>query len=82
MGAGAIYTSGRLCSVTISGYWLRFATFIFMWIGLAGSLNLLTGYTGYLDFGHIAFFGVGAYVTGILMVKPGRRSSLLCWLGR
>jgi branched-chain amino acid transport system permease protein len=55
----------------LSGYWLRFMTFIFMWIGLAGSLNLLTGYTGYLDFGHTAFFGVGAYVTGILMVRTG-----------
>ncbi len=55
----------------ISGYWLRFMTFIFMWIGLAGSLNLLTGYTGYLDFGHTAFFGTGAYVTGILMVRMG-----------
>ena len=55
----------------LSGYWLRFLTFVFLWIGLAGSLNLLTGYTGYLDFGHTAFFGTGAYVTGILMVKTG-----------
>ncbi len=54
-----------------SGYWLRFLTFIFMWIGLAGSLNLLTGYTGYLDFGHVAFFGIGAYMTGVLMVHLG-----------
>jgi branched-chain amino acid transport system permease protein len=38
---------------------------------LAGSLNLLTGYTGYLDFGHVAFFGIGAYMTGILMVHLG-----------
>ncbi len=55
----------------ISGYWLRFITFIFMWIGLAGSINLVTGYTGYLDFGHVVFFGIGAYVTGILMLKLG-----------
>jgi branched-chain amino acid transport system permease protein len=55
----------------LSGYWLRFVTFIFMWIGLAGSINLLTGYTGYLDFGHVAFFGIGAYITGILMLKLG-----------
>jgi branched-chain amino acid transport system permease protein len=55
----------------ISGYWLRILTFIFMWIGLAASLNLLTGYTGYLDFGHVAFFGIGAYATGILMLKVG-----------
>ncbi len=55
----------------VSGYWLRTLTFIFMWIGLAGSLNLLTGYTGYLDFGHVGFFGIGAYTTGVLMVKAG-----------
>jgi len=55
----------------ISGYWLRFLTFIFMWIALAGSFNLLTGYTGYLDFGHVVFFGFGAYTTGILMLKLG-----------
>jgi branched-chain amino acid transport system permease protein len=60
-----------LAPLKTSGYWLRLLTFIFMWIGLAGSLNLLTGYTGYLDFGHVAFFGIGAYVTGVLMVKLG-----------
>lgn len=60
-----------LLPLSLSGYWMRFLTFIFMWIGLAGSLNLITGYTGYLDFGHVAFFGLSAYVTGILMVKLG-----------
>lgn len=55
----------------MSGYWLRFTTFVFMWIGLASSFNILTGYTGYLDFGHVAFFGIGAYVSGVLMVKLG-----------
>jgi branched-chain amino acid transport system permease protein len=58
-----------LAPLVMTGYWLRLVTFIFMWIALAGSINLLTGYTGYLDFGHVAFFGVGAYTTGILMVK-------------
>lgn len=53
----------------LSGYGVRHLTFIFMWIGLAGSLNIITGYTGYLDFGHVVFFGIGAYVTGVLMVK-------------
>lgn len=62
---------GAIAPFGISGYWLRLITFIFMWIGLAGSLNLLTGYTGYLDFGHVAFFGIGAYMTGVLMVKMG-----------
>jgi len=60
-----------LAPLKASGYWMRLLTFIFMWVGLAGSLNLLTGYTGYLDFGHVAFFGIGAYMTGVLMVHLG-----------
>jgi len=35
----------------------------------AVSLNLLLGYTGLVSFGHAAYFGVGAYTTGILMKK-------------
>jgi branched-chain amino acid transport system permease protein len=36
---------------------------------LALSLNLLLGYTGQLSLGHAAFFGIGAYATGVLTVK-------------
>jgi branched-chain amino acid transport system permease protein len=35
------------------------------------SLNLLVGYTGQISLGHSAFFGVGAYTTGILVVDHG-----------
>ena len=38
-----------------------------MWIGLALSWNMIGGYMGYVSFGHGAFFGVGAYITGLLM---------------
>ena len=38
---------------------------------LALSLNLLLGYTGQLSLGHAAFFGIGAYATGLLTVKLG-----------
>ncbi len=31
-------------------------------ITLAASLNILLGYTGYVSFGHIVFFGLGGYV--------------------
>jgi len=44
---------------------------------LALSLNLLLGYTGQLSLGHAAFFGIGAYATGILTVKLGWSP----WLG-
>ena len=32
----------------------------------AASLNLILGYGGMVSFGHAAYFGVGAYVVGIL----------------
>ena len=38
---------------------------------LAISLNLQAGVTGLLNFGHVAFFGVGAYATGIVALHGG-----------
>ena len=39
-----------------------------LYIGIAAmGLNLLTGYNGQVSIGHGAFFGVGAYVTALLM---------------
>lgn len=37
-------------------------------IAIAG-LNVATGYVGLLSVGHSAFFGLGAYTTGVLVVK-------------
>ena len=40
--------------------------------GLFGmSLNLIWGYAGIPSFGHAAFFGVGGYTAGILILKAG-----------
>lgn len=46
-------------------------TQMFMIVSLASNWNLISGFTGYIDFGHVAFFGLGAYSTGILMSKAG-----------
>ena len=35
---------------------------ILLAVGLASSLNIILGYTGYVNFGHIVFFGLGGYV--------------------
>ncbi len=51
----------------VSSYWTRIATGALMWAGLACSWNVVGGYAGYVNFGHAAFFGVGAYSTAILM---------------
>ncbi|MFQ5616759.1 MAG: branched-chain amino acid ABC transporter permease, partial [Anaerolineales bacterium] len=42
-------------------------TQMFMLITLASNWNLTGGFTGYVDFGHAVFFGLGAYGTGVLM---------------
>ena len=52
-------------------FFLRVFTEAVMWIGLAVTFDVLAGYTGYLNFGHSAFFGIGAYTTAILMVRAG-----------
>jgi branched-chain amino acid transport system permease protein len=53
--------------------WLgsRYDTFLATQIAISAlfavSLNLLLGTTGLVSFGHVAYFGIGAYVCGILM---------------
>lgn len=53
----------------ISTFWLRIVTGALMWIAMAQSWNVIAGYTGFINFGHAAFLGVGAYTTGILMAR-------------
>ena len=44
---------------------------LLMYVGLASSLNILLGYTGYVNFGHIVFFGLGGYLGFYLMSAHG-----------
>src|SRR4051812_23057463 len=39
--------------------------------GAAMGLNLLTGFNGQVSIGHGAFFGIGAFTSGILVVQHG-----------
>ncbi|NWF80792.1 MAG: branched-chain amino acid ABC transporter permease [Chloroflexi bacterium] len=39
-------------------------------IALASSLNILLGYTGYVSFGHVVFFGLGGYL-GMYLLNSG-----------
>ncbi len=45
---------------------------ILMYAALAGSLNLILGYTGYVNFGHIVFWGLGGYVGFYMMSALGQ----------
>ncbi|MFN2216656.1 MAG: branched-chain amino acid ABC transporter permease [Anaerolineales bacterium] len=40
-------------------------------VALASSLNILLGYTGYVSFGHIVFYGFGGYVGFYLLTAQG-----------
>ena len=44
---------------------VNIGVFTLMYAGLATAWNLFSGYTGYISLGQAAFFGVGAYTTGI-----------------
>jgi len=53
----------------VSGFWLRTLTQAYVLAIMAIGWNYIGGYTGYAAFGNVAFFGLGAYVTGILMKR-------------
>jgi branched-chain amino acid transport system permease protein len=44
---------------------------VLMFVGLASSLNILMGYVGYVNFGHIVFFGLGGYFGFYLLSQLG-----------
>jgi branched-chain amino acid transport system permease protein len=55
-----------------SGFALSVANTVLYTVLLTLGLNLVVGYTGQLDFGHAAFFGIGGYVAAKLMLgTPG-----------
>ncbi|AHF96571.1 amino acid ABC transporter [Desulfurella acetivorans A63] len=41
---------------------------IMLYIALAEGLNLIYGFTGYLPFGYVGFFGIGAYSASLLIL--------------
>jgi len=66
---------GVLAALSVPFLGSRYYTFVATDVAIlalfAVSLNLLLGYTGLVSFGHAAYFGVGAYTTGLLMKKAG-----------
>ncbi len=52
-------------------YLTHLAILVSIYAILAMSLNLVVGYTGLLASGHAAFYGIGAYVTALLLTRVG-----------
>jgi branched-chain amino acid transport system permease protein len=51
----------------VNAYWLRILTSVFMYAIVTQGLNIIVGLAGCHAFGNAAFFGIGAYATGVLM---------------
>jgi branched-chain amino acid transport system permease protein len=49
--------------------WFRIATITAMFVVMATAWNIIGGLVGYAAFGNVAFFGIGAYTTGMLIAK-------------
>ncbi len=52
-------------------YFIHLATLFAIFAILALSLQLVVGYTGLLSVTHAAFYGIGAYVTALLLTTAG-----------
>ena len=71
IGSVLIVVAAAILPYFLGNFSLRTATDILIFAILASSWNIIGGYTGYASFGNIVFFGVGAYITAILMSNQG-----------
>jgi branched-chain amino acid transport system permease protein len=55
--------------VPVFGLNLAFHFYLMLWITMASSFNVAAGFSGYMPFGFVAFYGVGAFTTAILVKK-------------
>jgi ABC-type branched-subunit amino acid transport system ATPase component/ABC-type branched-subunit amino acid transport system permease subunit len=75
---GAVIAAGLVLTFVIDErYHHRVLTLVFLWAAMGLAWNVISGYAGQISFGHQVFFGIGAYVTVLLVVKLG----LTPWIG-
>lgn len=58
-------------SVRSWDYGVHILVMVAIYVSLTQSLNLVMGLAGQLQLGHAAFFGIGAYTAGLLMLDAG-----------
>lgn len=66
---GLIFLLAVILPLIVGEFWVHVFTEILILGLFAVSFNMIFGYMGQLSFGHAAYYGVGAYTTGLLMVK-------------
>ena len=68
---------GLLAAFVGHSYYLLILAVVPVWAVMGLAWNLLSGYSGFVSFGHAAFFGLGAYFVALAQVHWG----LSPWLG-
>jgi branched-chain amino acid transport system permease protein len=87
----SVLACGLLVLFLQADIWREAAFTLLLYVALASSLNILMGFCGYVNFGHIVFFGLGGYVGFYLLSQQdwpligaslagGATAALLAWL--
>jgi branched-chain amino acid transport system permease protein len=71
----AFFVVAPLLGVSVPSFQYTASSRILLFVVLALAWDLIGGQSGYSSFGNIAFFGIGAYVVGVLM------NGTIGWLG-
>jgi branched-chain amino acid transport system permease protein len=57
-----------LLPLFLDRFFLSLALLILFWAYLGNAWNIMGGYTGLFSFGHVMFYGIGAYTSTVLLV--------------
>lgn len=74
-----VYALLFLMGKNISGMWQLMAMLLF-YCALGQAFNIFLGMTGYVDFGYVAFMGVGTYGMALSITHLVRYESLGAWI--
>jgi branched-chain amino acid transport system permease protein len=77
LGFSALIAGVALFPLVAGNYPVKLLQEILIWGVFAMSLDLLMGYSGMVSFGHSAFFGIGAYVSALVLKETPHLISAL-----
>ena len=75
LGFGIAYAG--VAALVEHSYYQLILTVVPVWAVMGLAWNLLSGYSGYVSFGHAAFFGLGAYFVALAQINWG----ITPWIG-
>jgi len=66
-----VTVTAYFASVPLLGLNVAFHFYMMLWVTMATAFNITSGFSGYMPFGYVAFYGVGAFTTAVLVKKAG-----------